>query len=148
MPPGWLSPTAHWGLHLLSWILDFCRHPRNVLIHCPRGSCWLVSSQHETLVVEYGVYFDELINYIADLVSLNIKWNFSLNIKCKSMVEKIVQNSTTETRGNEFMYNSNSLARSNSSILILWIFLNQNQVLMLDFFFFQPIFCCCWRYEQ
>lgn len=70
-------------------------------------------------MVEYGVYFDELINYIADLVSLNIKWNFSLNIKCKSMVEKIVQNSTTETRGNEFMYNSNSLARSNSSILIL-----------------------------
>lgn len=28
-------------------------------------------------MVEYGIYFDELINYIADLISLNIKSGIS-----------------------------------------------------------------------
>lgn len=113
-------------------------------------SLWhlLVSEQttqeNTILLVKYGVYFDELMNYTVDLISLNIKSVISACVwNVNQWLKKIIYNSTTDTRWNELMYNSNSIARRNISILMLWMFLNQNQVLMFDFFFFEPFYCCC-----
>lgn len=135
----WLT-VAHsaLGFTFSALNLRFLQPPRK---RSDSPSLWhlLVSEQpiqRETLLVEYGVYFDELMNYPADLISLNIKSGIpACTRNVNQWLKKIIQNSTTETRWNELMYNSNSIARSNISILILWMFLNQNQVLLLNFFF-------------